>query len=66
MHRFLDWGSGRRGKVDVNWGVIEVSTGSQKGGGVKKELKNCLTSFANVPIHTPILGKTQSIRKIYI
>ena len=66
IHIFSDWGSGRRGKVDVNWGVIEVNTGWQKRGGVKKELKNCLTSFVNVPIHTPILGKTQSIRKIYI
>ena len=36
------------------------------GGGGKKELKNCLTSFVNVPMHTPILGKTQSIRKIYL
>ena len=62
-------GSGRRGKVDVNWGVIEVNKGTKvdrSEGGDKKELKNCLTSFVNVPIHTPILGKTQSIRKIYI
>ena len=38
----------------------------RRGGGGKEELKNCLTSFVNAPIHTPILGKTQSIRKIYI
>ena len=38
----------------------------RRGAGGKKELENCLTSFVNVSIHTPILGKTQSIRKIYI
>ena len=65
----LDWG---RAVVAVKLtstgggGLSKLTQVGRRGGGGKKELKNCLTSFVNVLIHTPILGKTQSIRELYI
>ena len=53
-------------KLTSTRGVIELTQVDSKGRRGEKELKNCLTSFVKVPTHTPILGKTQSIRKIYL